>query len=209
MRVSFEAGTSSLKCLVFAPCLFEPASFGSVTVGGDPRNTERNQLFWGFPYFKTAPISVSLGCLWPGSKHRTPGFCRSHWVPHAPSSCGQTCRTSPRPCFRSEKSIFSGQPIWEDPPLPWFSPLAPRPLYVHRLMLFGRRNWPLDFVQISLAEASLRLLLCDGDLCTMEGMVQKHYQHRVPPEGASERPRINLTWRYIVKHTPRCPRRNA
>ncbi|CAJ1433475.1 unnamed protein product, partial [Effrenium voratum] len=36
------------------------------------------------------------------------------------------------------------------------------------------------------SKASLRLLLCDGDLCTMEGMVQKHYQHRVPPEVPAE-----------------------
>ena len=25
-------------------------------------------------------------------------------------------------------------------------------------------------------------MLGDGDLCTMEGMMQKHYQHRVPKE---------------------------
>ena len=29
--------------------------------------------------------------------------------------------------------------------------------------------------------------LGDGDVCTMEGLTQKHYQHRVPKEGGGER----------------------
>eukprot|EP00931_Biecheleriopsis_adriatica_P093006 TRINITY_DN66754_c0_g1_i1.p1 TRINITY_DN66754_c0_g1~~TRINITY_DN66754_c0_g1_i1.p1 ORF type:complete len:318 (-),score=32.05 TRINITY_DN66754_c0_g1_i1:37-990(-) len=46
-----------------------------------------------------------------------------------------------------------------------------------------------------------RLDLADGDLCTMEGMTQKYYQHRVPKDsGKKIGPRINLTWRWIVKH---------
>jgi len=46
-----------------------------------------------------------------------------------------------------------------------------------------------------------RLDLGDGDLCTMEGMTQKHYQHRVPKEFDKKLgERINLTWRWIVKH---------
>lgn len=47
--------------------------------------------------------------------------------------------------------------------------------------------------------------LKSGDLMTMEGMMQKHYQHRVPKEGRSYGPRINLTWRWIKKHNPQCP----
>merc|ERR1719401_86438 len=39
----------------------------------------------------------------------------------------------------------------------------------------------------------------------MEGMTQKHFQHRVPRESGVAGPRINLTWRWILKHTPRCP----
>merc|ERR1712113_677219 len=39
-------------------------------------------------------------------------------------------------------------------------------------------------------------------LMTMEGMVQKHYQHRVPREEYIKGPRINLTWRWVVKHRP-------
>lgn len=63
-----------------------------------------------------------------------------------------------------------------------------------------RANWPEE------GEKPLRpLMLGDGDLCTMEGLTQKHYQHRVPKEANVQGPRINLTWRWVVMHTPQCP----
>jgi len=65
-----------------------------------------------------------------------------------------------------------------------------------------RLNWPEE------GETELlRLPLGNGDLCTMEGMVQKHLQHRVPREGHVSGARINLTWRWIVKHGATCPLR--
>lgn len=52
---------------------------------------------------------------------------------------------------------------------------------------------------------SVQLLLCDGDLCTMEGLFQKHYRHCVPLEEVLEaRVRVNLTWRWIKRHQPHC-----
>merc|ERR1712107_803186 len=62
-----------------------------------------------------------------------------------------------------------------------------------------RYNWPDE------GERSVTLMLGDGDLCTMEGMFQKHFQHRVPRESNVNGPRINLTWRWVLKHSPRCP----
>jgi len=64
-----------------------------------------------------------------------------------------------------------------------------------------RLNWPgpEDAVPFT------RLNLGSGDLCTMEGMFQKHYTHRVPREEGIQGERINLTWRYIRKHDPQCP----
>lgn len=63
-----------------------------------------------------------------------------------------------------------------------------------------RANWPAE------GENPVRQMrLGDGDLCTMEGMVQKHFQHRVPREGHVQGARINLTWRWIAKHLPQCP----
>ena len=48
------------------------------------------------------------------------------------------------------------------------------------------------------------VLLHDGDICTMEGCCQKFYMHRIP-QAANESPgRINLTWRWILKHQEGC-----
>jgi len=52
-----------------------------------------------------------------------------------------------------------------------------------------------------------KMVLEDGDLLTMEGLVQKHYKHRVPRERDSAGPRINLTWRWVRCHQQRCPMR--
>lgn len=62
-----------------------------------------------------------------------------------------------------------------------------------------RANWPDE------PEHPKSVMLSDGDMMTMEGMTQKHFQHRVPKEGYVDGPRINLTWRWTVRHTPRCP----
>jgi len=50
-----------------------------------------------------------------------------------------------------------------------------------------------------------RVALRDGDLCTMEGLMQKHYLHRVPTERRISEARINLTWRWITAHDRDCP----
>merc|ERR1712129_417707 len=52
----------------------------------------------------------------------------------------------------------------------------------------------------------VRVLLHDGDLCAMEGLCQKHYRHCVPLQEDEFNNRINLTWRYIVRHQPHCPK---
>merc|ERR1719506_3300375 len=63
-----------------------------------------------------------------------------------------------------------------------------------------RLNWPDQWER---KETQVRL--ASGDLMTMEGMVQKHFQHRVPREDRVQGQRINLTWRWVVKHRPQCP----
>jgi len=45
------------------------------------------------------------------------------------------------------------------------------------------------------------LELCDGDVLTMEGLFQKHWQHRVPRRLEVSGPRINFTWRTIALHS--------
>jgi len=52
---------------------------------------------------------------------------------------------------------------------------------------------------------AVKLRLANGDLCTMEGLAQRHYEHRVPRAGGKAcRLRVNLTWRWIVAHERRC-----
>merc|ERR1712232_39082 len=43
----------------------------------------------------------------------------------------------------------------------------------------------------------------------MEGLMQKHYKHRIPREPAVDAPRINLTWRWIVRHDEDCALRQG
>jgi len=50
-----------------------------------------------------------------------------------------------------------------------------------------------------------KLQLENGDLLTMEGLMQKHYRHRVPREQELPGPRINLTWRWVTQHQRTCP----
>ena len=65
-------------------------------------------------------------------------------------------------------------------------------------------NWPDEGETLGASQQ-----LADGDLCTMEGMTQKHYMHRVPEEEGPVGQRINLTWRWIGKHEGTCKKRTA
>lgn len=49
-----------------------------------------------------------------------------------------------------------------------------------------------------------RLNMGNGDLMVMEGMLQKHFQTRVPKQQPPKGPHISLSWRWITKHLPRC-----
>ena len=49
--------------------------------------------------------------------------------------------------------------------------------------------------------------LHDGDVITMEGLMQDKYDHKINrgvPSDVSE-PRVNLTWRETLRHTKECP----
>ncbi|CAJ1331238.1 unnamed protein product [Effrenium voratum] len=62
-------------------------------------------------------------------------------------------------------------------------------------------NWPAPEEVLGAKQQ-----LADGDICTMEGMTQKHYMHRVPEEEKPIGQRINLTWRWVAKHETTCKR---
>mmetsp|Transcript_19731 Transcript_19731/g.63705 ORF Transcript_19731/g.63705 Transcript_19731/m.63705 type:complete len:128 (+) Transcript_19731:143-526(+) len=63
-----------------------------------------------------------------------------------------------------------------------------------------RLNWPE-----SGEKAVCKVMLGNGDMLSMEGMCQKHMMHRVPKEDNKTGPRINLTWRWVLKHNAGCP----
>jgi len=62
---------------------------------------------------------------------------------------------------------------------------------------------PLSDDDMPREEQVTRLRLATGDICTMEGLTQKYYEHRVPKGARSLRLRVNLTWRWIVEHDRR------
>jgi alkylated DNA repair dioxygenase AlkB len=49
------------------------------------------------------------------------------------------------------------------------------------------------------------VILGDGDLCTMEGAFQRYYQHAVLKDYQAKGNRINLTWRWVMRHNQNCP----
>ena len=52
-------------------------------------------------------------------------------------------------------------------------------------------------------EDGAKIELRSGDICTMEGLAQKHYVHSLPVSDRSGT-RVNITWRWITKHMPYC-----
>jgi len=63
-----------------------------------------------------------------------------------------------------------------------------------------RANWPAPG-EIACHD----IVLGNGALAVMEGMMQKHYQHEILPQSTHCAIRINLTWRFIAKHQVSCP----
>ena len=49
-----------------------------------------------------------------------------------------------------------------------------------------------------------RVRLGAGDVCTMEGMMQKYYEHGAPLEANVSGARLNLTFRWVKRHTRGC-----
>eukprot|EP00927_Polykrikos_kofoidii_P025866 TRINITY_DN23179_c0_g1_i1.p1 TRINITY_DN23179_c0_g1~~TRINITY_DN23179_c0_g1_i1.p1 ORF type:complete len:792 (+),score=118.19 TRINITY_DN23179_c0_g1_i1:94-2469(+) len=71
------------------------------------------------------------------------------------------------------------------------------------LSLGANRNFCLKSRSSPRDEFTVRLGA--GDLCTMEGLTQKHYVHCVPRDyGRNTGPRVNMTWRWIRQHSPPC-----
>lgn len=95
---------------------------------------------------------------------------------------------------------------WHADDEPWFD-AKHRDALIISLSLGAARNFLVRPLSDQKDQTTLRL--DNGDLCTMEGMMQKHYQHAVLPEPNCRSVRINLTWRWVVKHDSQCIKRNT
>ena len=78
-----------------------------------------------------------------------------------------------------------------------------RDIWIISLSLGASRTFELKLKSSSGNRAAARVTLADADLCTMEGLFQKHYMHRIPKE-ESTGARINLTWRWVLQHRSGC-----
>jgi alkylated DNA repair dioxygenase AlkB len=80
-----------------------------------------------------------------------------------------------------------------------------RDIMIISLSLGASRRFDLRMKRPTIGEqTSLSIRLNDGDILTMEGRCQKYMEHRIPCDKGIVGPRVNLTWRWIVKHTRGC-----
>lgn len=85
----------------------------------------------------------------------------------------------------------------------WGEPRTFEFAQIDRCHASGRTNIHRDTLQA--------VVLFPGDLLSMEGLFQKHYSHQIAKgsfaarSGSGPTLRINLTWRYIVRHKGYCP----
>ncbi|CAK0788687.1 unnamed protein product, partial [Prorocentrum cordatum] len=83
----------------------------------------------------------------------------------------------------------------------WYTDCTIISLSLGQARCFSLRKWAGGWCET-------HLQLAGGDLCTMEGMTQRHYKHAALKEcGRADAAgvRLNLTWRWVVAHTPGCP----
>lgn len=92
---------------------------------------------------------------------------------------------------------------WHSDDEPLFDACSTRDVLILSLSLGATRCFELHAKDKP--EDFVKLPLDNGDLCTMEGLCQKHYRHRVPRQKNIDGPRINLTWRWVLRHERQCP----
>lgn len=117
--------------------------------------------------------------------------------------CGLVDRREwPNSCLVHRNSAAMGTD-WSSEDDPLFQSTT-QGLRVIRLALGGTRSFELRRT----GDGSKGHVICNfdlngGDIGTMEGHTQKHYEHRLSHTGAS---RVDLTFRWILNHDRCCPR---
>lgn len=126
------------------------------------------------------------------------------WFDEITEEVCKTCGFTERP-NSCNANYYDGETQsvgWHSDDEPLFDALN-RDVFILSLSLGATRSFELHSKDKP-AEV-IRLPLDNGDVCTMEGLCQKHYRHRVPRQRATAGPRINLTWRWVLKHEVACP----
>lgn len=155
---------------------------------------------------RSAAWLTMAGCLCPyhyGGLKFAP-LPMNQWFIDITDRVCQTCGLTERPNSCNANYYDNGTQMvgWHSDNEPLFNALHQDVLIVS-LSLGASRTF--EFRSKDDPELTYQISLEDGDLCTMEGFCQKHYLHRVPRELSVQAPRINLTWRWILKHDAICP----
>ena len=73
------------------------------------------------------------------------------------------------------------------------------------LSLGASRTFSIRSVARGSRRSPLEVELAHGDILTMEGLFQTHWQHAVLRSSVPSGCRVNLTWRWVSSHVPQCP----
>jgi len=146
----------------------------------------------------------NCNCTYEYSGTRWDPISMPTWFDEITECVCQSCNLRDRPnCCNANYYEHGKEAVgWHADDEPLFASTE-RDVLIVSLSLGETRNFELH--PMDAPERVTTLQLEDGDLCTMEGLCQKHYRHRVPPDLKHLGPRINLTWRWILNHQPDCP----
>ncbi|CAJ1377876.1 unnamed protein product [Effrenium voratum] len=174
----------------------------------------RSDLRWDKPEVKGRPLPRSAcwltadgcSCTYRYSGTQWPNMIMPPWFLDLTDEVCRACGVTTRPnsCNANLYEDGSESVGWHADDEPCFDAKRCDALIIS-LSLGATRTFVLRPNDDQMSQT--RLALANGDLCTMEGLFQKHYMHAVLQERHSRSARINLTWRWVVKHDRECIRR--
>lgn len=159
---------------------------------------------WVLPRSAAWLTSTGCTCQYEYGGLKFPPLQMEPWFMEITEKVCRTCGLKDRPDACNANYYDGGTQAvgWHSDDEPLFDALRNDVLIVSLSLGASRqfqlhpKDKPTEFTTVTLE---------NGDLCTMEGLCQKHYRHRVPREKEVKAPRINLTWRWILRHSSDCP----
>ena len=165
-----------------------------------------NDLPWLRPWVRGQLLNRKACWLTTGDAHRPyvyggmkwPSFNMPEWfmiITHIVcDECGVTLEHLPNSCNANYYESGDDAVGWHADNEPLFQ-ADKRDAMIISLSLGATRTFSYRLGNTGRVE---NLPLRDGDICTMEGLMQKYYHHAVPHQHAKTLGRINLTWRWVV-----------